>query len=132
MRIIALGRGRVHGRLSKRRGRAGLCQACGCGVCRRCCGRNFAWEQRVAVVVHGGVIMAVMTTFSGSDVPYHRWYVLNCGGYEIAIDEKTWAEKRRFESCKLFGERGQSKTMVAGAGGIVFSIVNSKANCHTT
>ncbi len=69
-------------------------------------------ESRVGFAVHGGIIMALMTAFSGSDALYHTWYVLNCGGYEVTIDEKTWADKKQFSSYALFGEQGQSKTIV--------------------
>ena len=66
-------------------------------------------ETRVGVAVHGGVIMAVMAAFSGADLPYNAWYVRNCGGYEITLEEKTWAEKQRFSSYQLFGEQGENK-----------------------
>ena len=64
-------------------------------------------EPRVGVAVHGGVIMAVMTAFSGSDAPYNAWYVQNCGGYEITIDETLWKTKQRFAASALFGEQGE-------------------------
>ena len=64
-------------------------------------------ESRIGVAVHGGVIMAVMTAFSGSDEPYNAWYVQNCGGYEIAIDETLWKTKQRFAASALFGEQGE-------------------------
>lgn len=63
-------------------------------------------ETRIGVAAHGGVIMAIMTAFSGSDAPYHTWYVLNCAGYEITIDEARWAEKPQFLSYSLFGQQG--------------------------
>ena len=63
-------------------------------------------EKLVGVAAHGGVIMAIMTAFSGSDAPYHTWYVLNCAGYEITIDEARWAEKQQFLSYSLFGQQG--------------------------
>lgn len=66
-------------------------------------------ETRVGVAVHGGVIMAVMAAFSGTDLSYNAWYVRNCGGYEITLEEKTWAEKQRFSSYQLFGEQGENK-----------------------
>lgn len=69
-------------------------------------------EKRVGFAVHGGVIMSIMTAFTGSDQPYHAWYVLNCGGYEVEIDENTWRDKPRFVSWRLFGEQGKSKTIV--------------------
>ena len=69
-------------------------------------------ETEIGVAAHGGVIMAVMTAFSGSDAPYHDWYVLNCGGYHITLEEKDWAKKKRFSSYALFGERGVSSDMI--------------------
>ena len=64
-------------------------------------------ETRVGVAVHGGVIMAIMTAFSGSDAPYHTWYVQNCSGYEITIDETLWAQTPRFLTYSLFGGQGE-------------------------
>ena len=53
--------------------------------------------------------MAIMTTFSGSDKPYNAWYVQNCGGYEITIDETQWSMKQRFADFSLFGEQGEDE-----------------------
>lgn len=69
-------------------------------------------EQKIGFSVHGGVIMAVMSAFTGSDQPYHAWYVLNCGGYEIALDEATWAKEHRFAFWRLFGEQGNRWDMI--------------------
>jgi alpha-ribazole phosphatase len=66
-------------------------------------------ETRIGVTVHGGVIMAVMAAFSGLDVPYNAWYVRNCGGYELTLDESTWVKKPTFASYQLFGEQGENK-----------------------
>ena len=66
-------------------------------------------ESRVGVAVHGGVIMAVMYAFPGTDQPYHAWYVRNCGGFEITLNEKTLAEQPRFASYRLFGEQGENQ-----------------------
>ncbi len=64
-------------------------------------------EKRVGFAVHGGVIMAIMTAFSGSDEPYHSWYVSNCSGYEIMIDETAWQQKKQLNSYRLFGGQGE-------------------------
>ena len=69
-------------------------------------------EKRVGFAVHGGVIMAVMNAFSGSDAAYHTWYVLNCGGYEVTLDETLWLQKQQFASYRLFGEQGESSDIV--------------------
>lgn len=66
-------------------------------------------ETRVGFAVHGGVIMAVMTAFSGSDATYHAWYVRSCGGYRIEIDESLWHEKMKFSAYRLFGGQGENK-----------------------
>ncbi len=66
-------------------------------------------ESNVGFAVHGGVIMAVMTAFSGSNASYHAWYVRNCGGYRIELDEALWLEKRRFSGYRLFGEQGENE-----------------------
>ena len=64
-------------------------------------------ESRIGIAVHGGVIMAIMTAFSGSGEPYNAWYVKNCGGYEITIDETLWKTKQCFDDYVLFGEQGE-------------------------
>lgn len=69
-------------------------------------------ETEIGVAAHGGVIMAVMTAFSGSDAPYHNWYVLNCGGYRVSLDEREWAKTKRFSSYILFGQKGVSSDVV--------------------
>lgn len=63
-------------------------------------------EERVGFSVHGGIIMSVMSAFTGSDEPYHAWYVRNCSGYELTIDEETWANEKRFASYRMFGQKG--------------------------
>jgi len=68
--------------------------------------------REIGVAVHGGVIMAVMTAFSGTDAPYQDWYVLNCGGYRVTLDEAAWVKTKRFSSFALFGQKGESSDMV--------------------
>ena len=65
-------------------------------------------ESRVGFAVHGGVIMAVMTAFSGADVSYNAWYVRNCGGYEITIDESDWVKTQHFSAYRLIGEQAEN------------------------
>jgi len=69
-------------------------------------------ETEIGVAAHGGVIMAVMTAFSGSDAPYHDWYVLNCGGYRVTVHAADWAKTMRFSSYALLGQKGESSDMV--------------------
>jgi len=68
-------------------------------------------QSRVGVTAHGGVIMAVMYGFSHSDVSYFDWYVENCGGYRLVINEGDWPNKPGFVSYELLGNSADSKTM---------------------
>lgn len=74
-------------------------------------------ESRVGVAVHGGVIMSVMYAFSGSDQPYHTWYVRNCAGYKITLDESAWGQKQMFSSYLLFGEQAEHKEILGEEAG---------------
>ena len=71
-------------------------------------------EKRVGVAVHGGVIMAIMSAFAHEKRSYFDWYVLNCGGYTIAIDEAAWPSAPGFVRYERFGERGDSRDMLEG------------------
>lgn len=70
--------------------------------------------KRAGVAVHGGVIMAVMDGFAHANIPYFDWYVLNCGGFRVVIDETKWAEAPGFVSYERFGEAGDSQAMLEG------------------
>ncbi|MPM27470.1 2,3-bisphosphoglycerate-dependent phosphoglycerate mutase [bioreactor metagenome] len=71
--------------------------------------------QQIGVTAHGGVIMAIMYSFSHSDQTYYDWYVQNCGGFRLVIDESGWAEgKPGFVSYERFGEAGDSQAMLGG------------------
>lgn len=47
-------------------------------------------KERVAFVVHGGVIMLLMAVFSKEEKDLYDWQVENCGGYKVVIDEVEW------------------------------------------
>lgn len=68
--------------------------------------------DRVGVTAHGGVIMAVMYGYSHTDVSYFDWYVENCGGYRLVIDEADWPQKPGFVSYALLGRQAESKTVI--------------------
>ncbi|MEZ4509865.1 MAG: hypothetical protein R2881_09705 [Eubacteriales bacterium] len=53
-----------------------------------------------------------MSAFTGSNEPYHAWYVHNCSGYELTIDEAAWAKEKRLASYKLFGKNGDRWDML--------------------
>ncbi len=84
----------------------------------------FAWVvgdaakrglKQIGVTAHGGVIMAVMYSFTHSDRSYYDWYVQNCGGFRLVLDESAWTGgKPRFLSYERFGEAGDSQSMLVG------------------
>jgi len=62
-----------------------------------------AFERQIkelAVIAHGGSIMAIMSKFADPDRNYYEWYVPNCCGYEIIIDRDTWEVMPRFTEYK--------------------------------
>jgi alpha-ribazole phosphatase len=71
--------------------------------------------KQAGVAVHGGVIMAVMDRFAHAGVPYFDWYVLNCGGFRVVIDEAGWAKVPGFVSYERFGETGDGQSVFEGA-----------------
>lgn len=56
--------------------------------------------KELAIVAHGGSIMAIMSMFADPDRNYYDWYVPNCCGYEIILDQKTWRVIPRFSEYK--------------------------------
>ncbi|NLX64211.1 MAG: histidine phosphatase family protein [Clostridiaceae bacterium] len=58
--------------------------------------------KELAIVAHGGSIMAIMSKFAEPASNYYDWYVPNCCGYEIIVDQKTWEVIPRFSGHKYF------------------------------
>mgnify|MGYP000934530215 CR=1 FL=1 len=52
--------------------------------------------EELAVVAHGGSIMAIMSKFADPVGNYYDWYVPNCCGYEIIVDRNAWEDMPRF------------------------------------
>lgn len=47
--------------------------------------------RELAIVAHGGTIMAIMDRYARDPRKYFEWYVPNCGGYRLQIDpEALW------------------------------------------
>lgn len=64
---------------------------------------NDAFERQLkelAVVAHGGSIMAIMSKFADPACNYYDWYVPNCCGYEIIVDQNTWEGMPHFSEYK--------------------------------
>lgn len=84
----------------------------------------FAWVvgdaakrglTQIGVTAHGGVIMAVLHSFTHSDKSYYDWYVQNCGGFRLVLDESAWTGgKPGFITYERFGEAGDSQAMLVG------------------
>lgn len=73
------------------------------GFCNRCAD---AFEQtldsciregrsKVAFVVHGGTIMAILERFSERGESFYHWQVENGGGYRAVIEEELWKNGRK-------------------------------------
>lgn len=52
---------------------------------------------RVAVVTHGGVIAALLTTYGIPEAPLHEWFTPSGCGYTLRITPSLWMRGRKFE-----------------------------------
>lgn len=50
--------------------------------------------KKTALVVHGGVIMALMSVYALPKRSYHEWLSKNCSGYLVHTDEQMFKEKK--------------------------------------
>ena len=47
--------------------------------------------QSLAVVAHGGSLMAVMSRYAqDSEIPEYQWITANCAGYSLELDAAAW------------------------------------------
>lgn len=65
--------------------------------------------KELAVVAHGGAIMAIMSKFANPIRTYYDWHVPHCCGYETVIDEGALGEAPHFAENKYF-ERLKNQT----------------------
>lgn len=47
-------------------------------------------SPRLAIVAHGGTIMALMQEFARPVQPFYSWHVPNACGFKAQIDPRTW------------------------------------------
>ncbi|MBC8585085.1 histidine phosphatase family protein [Youxingia wuxianensis] len=59
--------------------------------------------ESIAVVAHGGTIMAVMEAYAYPQRKFHEWVVGNACGYQLVLEQKDWERQRRFMDLKLIG-----------------------------
>ena len=48
--------------------------------------------KRAAIIVHGGTIMAVLSTFDEEKRDYYSFQVTNGDGYKVTVDENEWLQ----------------------------------------
>jgi len=48
--------------------------------------------KRAAMIVHGGTIMAVLSTFDKEKRDYYSFQVANGDGYKVTVDENEWLQ----------------------------------------
>lgn len=61
-----------------------------------------AGEKRAILVTHGGTITALLKLFADPSRSFSDWFMPNCGGYRVVINESTWPEKKAFASYESF------------------------------
>ena len=52
--------------------------------------------QKVAFVVHGGTIMAVLSAFDKEKREFYHWQVANGEGYEVHVDDEAWMKGEKY------------------------------------
>lgn len=53
-------------------------------------------DQNIAIVVHGGTIMAILDRYSKIHKNFYAWQVKNGDGYIIELDKKLWLNGERY------------------------------------
>ena len=51
-------------------------------------------SPRLAVVAHGGTIMALMQEFAWPAQPFYSWHVPNACGFKVQIDARAWKTRQ--------------------------------------
>ena len=49
-------------------------------------------EKRLAIVAHGGTIMAIMSRYGRPAQEYFHWFAPNCGGYKALLSDEAEPE----------------------------------------
>ena len=52
-------------------------------------------EECVALIVHGGTIMAILDKYSSPHEDFYNWQVKNGQGYFIEIDKNSWINNKK-------------------------------------
>lgn len=58
--------------------------------------------EKVYVVAHGGVIMALMSMFAGDISDYFSFRARNLHGYSATLDKDEWQKSRRFKTYREY------------------------------
>ena len=61
-----------------------------------------AGDTRAFVVMHGGTITALLKLFADPERSFYEWFMPNCGGYRVVIDEDVWQKEKRFSAYESF------------------------------
>ena len=57
-------------------------------------------EECVALIIHGGTIMAILDKYSNPHKDFYNWQVKNGQGYIIEIDKNTWINDKKVQVIK--------------------------------
>lgn len=55
-----------------------------------------AGDQSAAIVTHGGVIMALMSSYDREGLDFYEWQVKNGCGFSLHIDEEKWFSGEKY------------------------------------
>ncbi len=73
---------------------AAFCEAVSCALAAR--------ETHMALVAHGGTLMAVLSAFAQEERPFYMWSAPNCCGWRATIEAETWKTKPAFYALSRF------------------------------
>ena len=61
-----------------------------------------AGAKSAIIVMHGGTITALLKLFADPARSFYEWFMPNCGGYRVVIDEDVWKREKRFSAFERF------------------------------
>ena len=65
----------------------------------------FHGKDRLAIVAHGGTIMAIMGRYSRDNAPFYQWCPKNGSGWQANLDTHYWQQNKKFFSFEPFSRK---------------------------
>jgi len=51
--------------------------------------------EDTAIILHGGIIMAILEKYSENKSDFYSWQIKNCEGYKLNIDNDLWVSNKK-------------------------------------